>query len=154
MKKVVKITAISAAAIVVILTVLFVVIPFASSKKAEERLAEALTGAGIPEDMWSAKRVYYIPIFGHLVVEKFEIGGILEANKIMMVIKTNSEDIITGAINAQGLSFSADGIGIIVKSISVKDFSVNTMMFGYSPLESVKRLEKVTVRGTTFRQGG
>jgi hypothetical protein len=154
MKKAVKITVISVAAIVIILTALFVVIPLASSREAEERLAEALTGAGIPEDMWSAERVYYVPIFGHLIVENFEIGGNLEAKKIIMAIKTNSEDVITGAIDAQGLSFSADGIGIIVKSISVKDFSVNTMMFGYSPLESVKKLGKVSVKGTAFRQDG
>jgi hypothetical protein len=68
MKKAVKITAISVAAIAVILMVLFVVIPLASSKEAEARLSEALAGAGISEDMWSAKRVYYVPVFGHLVV--------------------------------------------------------------------------------------
>jgi hypothetical protein len=143
MKRTVKIAAISVAAIAAILIAFCVVIPLASSKEAEEKLAEALTGAGIPKDMWSAERVYYVPIFGHLVVEKFEIGGILETNKIMMAIKTNSEDVIAGTIDAQGLSFSADGIAIIAKSLSVKDFSVNTMMFGYSPLESVKKLGKV-----------
>ncbi|MDR3283687.1 MAG: hypothetical protein LBS97_00730 [Treponema sp.] len=154
MKKVAKITAISVGAVAVILIALFVVIPLASSKKAEARFGEALTKAGIPEEMWSAKRVYYVPLFGHLVVEKFGIGGILEAKKIKMVIKTNSEDVFAGSIDAQGLSFSTDGTGIIVKSLSVKDFSVNTTMFDYNPLGSVKKLGKVSVSGATFRQGG
>jgi hypothetical protein len=154
MKKAVKITAISAVAVAVILMTLFVVIPFASSKEAEARLGEALAGAGIPEDMWSAQRVYYVPVFGRLVVEKFEIGGIFEANKIMMVVKTNSDDVFAGAIDAQGLSLLADGTDIIAKSISVKDFSVDTRMFGYNPFESVKKLGKVSVNGATFSQGG
>jgi hypothetical protein len=154
MKKVVAITVISVTAVAVILTAFFVVIPLASSNEAEARLGEALTGAGIPEDMWSAERMYYVPVFGHLVVEKFEIGGILEANKLTMAIKTNSEDVLAGSIDAQGLSFSADSVGIAVKNISVKDFSVDRMMFGYSPLESVKKLGKVSVSGATFRQGG
>ncbi|MDR2785416.1 MAG: hypothetical protein LBB83_05840 [Treponema sp.] len=154
MKKAVKITVISVAAIAVILIALFVVIPFASSKEAKARLSEALAGAGIPDDMWSAERVYYVPVFGHLVVEKFEIGGILEANKITMAIKTNSENVFAGSINAQRLSFLADGTDIVVKSLSVKDFSVDTVMFGDNPLESFKRLGKVSVSGTTFRQSG
>jgi hypothetical protein len=154
MKKVVKITAISAAAIAVILTVLFVAIPFISSKESEARLSEALSGMGISEDMWSVEQVYYVPVFGYLVVEQFEIGGVLEANKIMMTIKTNSEGFFAGSIDAQEASFSADGAGIIVKSLSVKDFSVDTIMFGYNPLESVKKLGKLSVSGMTFRQGG
>ncbi|MDR1972967.1 MAG: hypothetical protein LBQ46_13725 [Treponema sp.] len=154
MKKAVIITAISAAAVAVILIVLFAVIPFTSSKKAEARLGEALSGVGIPEDMWNTKRVYYTPVFGHLVVEKLEIGGILEANKITVTIKTNSEDVFAGSIDAQGVSFSANGSGIIVESLSVKDFSVDTAMFGSNPLESVKKLGKVSVSGAAFEQGG
>jgi hypothetical protein len=154
MKKGVKIAAISAAAIAVLLVVLFVVIPSASSKEAEARLSEALSGVGIPEDMWSAERVYYVPVFGYVAVEKFEIGGILGVDKIMVTIKTNSEDVFAGSIDAQGVSFSENGTGITVKSLSVKDFSVDTMMFGYNPLESVKKLGKVSMSGAAFRQGG
>jgi hypothetical protein len=154
MKKAVKITAVSVAAVAVIAAALFFVIPLASSKEAEARLGEVLAGVGIYEDMWSAERVYYVPIFGYLGIEKFKIDGILEVNKITMAIKTNSENVFAGSIDAQGLSFSADDAGIVVKSLSVKDFSVDMAMFSNNPLESVKKLGKISVGGTAFRQGG
>jgi hypothetical protein len=154
MKKAAKITALSAAAVVVILTILFVIIPFASSGAAKAKLGEALSGAGIPGEAWSAGRIYYVPVFGQVVLKDFEIGGVLEARKIILAIKTNSKNIFAGSIDAQGLSFSANSIGIIIDSLSVKDFSVDTLMIGSNPVESVKKLGKVGVSGAVFKQGG
>jgi hypothetical protein len=154
MKKILKITVILLAAATVTLTAVFVMLPLVLSKETEKRLGEALAEAGISEDMWSAEKVYYIPVAGHLVVENFEIGGILEANKITMPIKTNRKDVFAGSINAQELAFSAYGTNITAKSLSVKDFSVDTINFSYNPLESVKKLGRVSTTGITFRQGG
>jgi hypothetical protein len=36
----------------------------------------------------------------------------------------------------------------------MKDFSVDTSMFGYSPFEAVKKLGKVRASGAAFSQGG
>jgi hypothetical protein len=155
MRKSIKIAAISGVTVVVILLMtLFVAIPHVSSKKAEARLGEALAGVGIPEDAWSAENVYYIPVFGHLVIQKFELGGIVEVDKITMSIKTNREEVFAGSIEGQGLTFSADGADIAIKSLSIKDFSVDTMEFVYNPIESVKKIGKVSTSGMTFKQDG
>jgi hypothetical protein len=154
MKKAVKAAVISAGAAAVILAVLFVVIPFASSKEAKARLGAALAAAGISEDGWNAERVYYVPLPGQLVVEKFTMDGVLNVNKITLAIKTNREDLFAGSIDAQGLSFPAGDDDIIVKSLSVKDFSVDTAALMDDPLESVKKLGKVSVSGAAFRRDG
>jgi hypothetical protein len=160
MKKAVTVTAISAGAAAVLLTALFVVIPLASSKEAEARLGEALADAGISGDMWNAKRVYYVPLPGQLVVEQFAMATmpsmppLFRATKITLTIKTNREDVFAGSIDAQGLWFPAGENSITAKSLSVKGFSVDTAAFGSDPLEAVKKLGKVSVIGAAFRRDG
>ncbi|MDR0644827.1 MAG: hypothetical protein LBG05_08000, partial [Treponema sp.] len=93
MNKAVKIVILSAAVVVVALGVLFVVIPLATSKVVEARIGEALAEAGIPEDIWSIDRAYYVPLVGHVVVENLEFGdrnggAFLEAKKVTLVLDT------------------------------------------------------------------
>jgi len=159
MKKAVKVAAIMAAAVVVITVILFVAVPSTTSKQAETKLSEALAGAGIPKDMWSAEKVYYVPLLGHLVVENFKIGEqggdtILQAKKVTLALDTRSEDLFAGSAEAQGLSFSADDAGISVKNLSVKNFSVDKALFKYSPFEAVKKLGNISLSGAVFRQKG
>jgi hypothetical protein len=158
MKKALKIVIISVAVIVVVAGILFVVIPFATSKEAEARLGEALAEAGIPEDMWSVGRVYYVPLLGHLVVEKIKFGekgdAFLEAKKITLALDTRREDILAGSVDAQGVSFSANDTAITFKSLSVNDFSVDKTLFGYSPVEAVKKLGNIRLNDAVFRQKG
>jgi hypothetical protein len=158
MKKAVKIAIISVAVVAVAAGVFFVVIPLATSKEAEARLGEALAEAGIPEDMWSVGRAYYVPLLGHLVVEKLEFGErgsvFLEAKKVTLAFDTGREDLLAGSVDAQEVSFSADDTGITVKSLSVNDFSVDKALFEYSPVEAVKKLGNIHLSNAVFRQKG
>jgi hypothetical protein len=158
MKKAVKIAVIAAAAVAVAAGLIFVVLPFATSKEAEARLGEALAEAGVPEDMWSVERAYYIPLLGHLALEKLELGerggGFLRAEKVTLALDTAREDLLSGSLDARDLSFSAEDAGITVKSLSVNDFSVDRARFEYSPIEAVKKLGKIRLSDAVFRQGG
>jgi hypothetical protein len=145
--------------VVAVAGILFVVIPFATSKEAEARLGEALAEAGIPEDMWSADRVYYVPLLGHLVVEKINIGekgggAFLEAKKVTLALDTSKEGFFAGSVDAQEVSFSADDSSVIVKSLSVNDFSVDQALFEYSPVEAVKKLGNIRLNDAVFKQTG
>jgi hypothetical protein len=158
MKKAVKIAIISVAAVAVLAGALFVVIPLATSKEAEARLGEALAEAGIPEDMWSVDRAYYVPLLGHLVAEKLEFGerdsAFLEAKKVTLALDAGREDLFAGSVDAEELSFLADDTGITVKSFSVKDFSVDRALLGYSPAGALKRLGNIRLSDAVFRQRG
>ena len=159
MKKGVIIAIISVAAVVVIAVVLFVVVPLATSKEAEANLGEALSEAGIPNNMWSADKVSYVPILGHLVVEKLTFGdkssgAFIEAKKVTLALNRGSDDLFAGSVDAQGLSFQADDTGITAKSLFVKDFSIDKALFKYSPFESVKKIGKINLSDTAFRQKG
>jgi hypothetical protein len=158
MKKSVKIALISTAIVVTAATILFIVIPLATSKEAETRLSETLAEAGIPEDMWSIDRAYYVPLLGHLVIEKLEFGergvAFLEVKKVILTLDTGSEDIFAGSVDAQDISFFADDTGITTKKLSVNDFSVNKALFEYSPIEAVKRLGNIHLTDMAFRQRG
>jgi hypothetical protein len=144
MKKAVKIAIISAAAVAAAAGALFVAIPLATSKEAEARLGEALAEAGIPEDMWSVDRAYYVPLLGHLVVEKLKFGesggnDFFEAKKVTLALDTGREDFFAGSVDAQGVSFSADDTGITVKTLSVNGLSVDKALFEYSPVDEVTK---------------
>jgi hypothetical protein len=158
MKKAVKIAIISAAAVAVAAGVLFVVIPLATSKKAESRLGEALAEAGIPEDRWSVGRVYYVPLLGRLVAERLEFGerdgAFLKAKKVALSLDTSEKDFFAGSVDVQEASFSADDAGVEVKSLSVKGFSVDKALFSRSPFEAVKKLGSIHASGAAFRQEG
>ncbi|MDR0718211.1 MAG: hypothetical protein LBF78_01145 [Treponema sp.] len=155
MKKVIKIAIITLAVVVAAVGVLFVVIPLATSKKAEAVLAEAFTEAGVPEDMWSAGRVYYVPLLGHLTVEKLEfgergVGAFLEAKKVTLALNTNSEELFAGSVDIQGLSFSAANMGVTVKDLSLNDFSVDKTLFRDSPVKAVKKLGNIRLSDVLF----
>jgi hypothetical protein len=158
MNKAVKIAIISLAVVVAAMGVLFVVIPLASSKEAEARLGEALAEAGIPDDMWSVDGVRYVPLLGHVVVEKLEFGerdGIfLQAKKVTLALDNSKKDFLAGSVDAQELSFSADDTSITAKGLSVNNFSVDKELFGYSPVEAVKKLGKIRLSDAVFRQRG
>jgi hypothetical protein len=159
MKKTIKIAILAAAVVAVAAGVLFVVIPLATSKEAEARLGEALAEAGIPEDMWSIDRAYYVPLFGYLVAEKLKFGergssDFLEAKKVTLTLDTGREDFFAGSVDAQGVSFSVDDTGVTVKSLSVNDFSVDKALFRYSPTEALKKLESIRLSDAVFRQRG
>ncbi|MDR1318490.1 MAG: hypothetical protein LBJ90_02610 [Treponema sp.] len=156
MKKAVKIAIISAAAVAVAAGVLFVAIPLATSKQAEARLGEALAEAGIPEDMWSVGRTYYVPLLGHLVIEKLDLGGMLKAKKITLALNTGREDLFAGSVDVREASFSFPGYAadIAVKSLSVDDFSVDKAMFGYSPVEAVKKVGNIRLSNAVIGQRG
>jgi hypothetical protein len=160
MKKVVKIAILSVVAVAVVAGILFVVYPLATSKKAEARLGAALSEVGIPEGMWSVGRAYYVPLLGHLVIEKLEIGAggdgaLLEAKKITLALDTGREDLFAGSVDVREASYSTYDAGITVKSLSVDDFSVDKAMFGsYSPVEAVKKLGSISLSDAVFRQKG
>jgi hypothetical protein len=158
MKKAVKIVIISVTAVVIVLGLLFVVIHLATSKQAEARLGEALAEAGIPDDMWSVDSVRYVPLLGHLAVEEIKFGEgddvFLEAKKIILALNTSKKDFFAGSVDAHEVSFSADGTSITVKSFSVKDFSVDKTLFGYSPAEAVKKLGNIRLNDAVFGQRG
>jgi hypothetical protein len=158
-KKAVKIVIISVAVVVLVVGVLFVVIPLATSKEAEARFGEALAAVGIPEDMWSVDRVYYVPLFGHLVVEKIKFGesgggAFLEAKKITLALDIRRADFFAGSVDARELSFWADDASITVKSLSVNDFSLDQALFMYSPVEALKKLGTIRLNDAAFRQSG
>jgi hypothetical protein len=159
MKKAVKLAIIVAVAVAVIAGVLFVVFPLAASKQAEARLGEVLAEAGIPEELWSVGRVYYVPLFGHLVIEKPEFGerdggAFLEAKKVTLALDTGREDLFAGSIDAREVSFSTDDTGITIKRLFVDDFSVDKTQFGYSPVEAVKKLGNIRLSDAVFRKKG
>jgi hypothetical protein len=158
MKRGVKIAILSAAIVAAAAVILFVVIPLATLKSAEARLDEVLTEAGIPEDMWSIGRAYYVPLFGHLVVERLEFGErgavFLEVKKITLTHSTGGEGIFAGSVDVQGVSFLAGGTGITAKNLSVNDFSVDKALFKYSPVEAVKKLGNINLSDMVFRQRG
>jgi hypothetical protein len=159
MKTGVKIATISAAVLAVAVGLLFIVIPFATTKTTEARLAEALAEAGIPEDLWSIGRAYYVPLLGHLVIEKLQFGekggdAFLEAKKVTLVIDTDNEDIFSGSVDAEGLSLIADNIGITAKIFSVKNFSVDKALLEYSPIEAIKKLGSIDLSDAVFTQDG
>jgi hypothetical protein len=158
MKRAVKLIIISAAVVAVAAGVLFVVFPLATSKEAEARLGETLAEAGIPEDMWSVGRAYYVPLLGHLVVEKLEFGerdgAFLEAKKAILAIDTSREEFFAGSVEVQEVFFSADDTGITIKNLAVNGFSLDKAQFEYSPFEAVKKLENVRLSDAAFRQNG
>jgi hypothetical protein len=158
MGKAVKIALLALAAVAATAAVLFVVVPLATSKEAEARLSEALAEVGIPGDMWSIGRAYYIPVLGHLVVEKLEFGekgfDFLEAKKVTLALDTGREDLFMGSVNARDVSFSSTDNNITIKNISVNDFSVDKALFGYSPAAAVKKLGNIYLSEVVFIQQG
>ncbi|MDR2746026.1 MAG: hypothetical protein LBB77_01140 [Treponema sp.] len=139
--------------------ILFAVLPLATSKQTEAKLGEAFAEAGIPEDAWTVGRAYYVPLFGHLVIEKLEFGergddAFLEVKKITLALDTGNEALFAGSVDAQDVSFLADNVDITVKSLSANDFSVDKASFGYSPVEAVKKLGKISLSDAVFRQKG
>jgi hypothetical protein len=159
MNKIVKIAIIAAAALAVIAGGLFIVAPLVTSKEAEARLSEVFTEAGIPEEMWSVDRAYYIPLLGHLVIEKLEFGEtgsdeFLTAKKITLAIDTAREDFFAGSVDAQELSVSAEDIGLTIKSLSVNDFSVDGAPLAYSPVEAIKKLGNINVSDVVVKKDG
>ena len=159
MKNGVKIAVVSVTAVVLAAAILFVVIPLATSKKAEAGLIEAITEAGIPEDMWSFDRAYYLPLFGHLVVENLEFGErgdsfFLEAKKVTLKLVSAGDEIFAGSVDARELSFWADDTAITVKSLAVNDYAVDKTMFEYSPLAAIKKFGNIRLSDAVFRQNG
>jgi hypothetical protein len=158
MKKAVKIAIPAAVLLALAAGILFVAIPLASSKEAEARLGAALAEAGLPEDMWSVDRAYYVPLLGHLTLEKLEFGerggAFFEAKKVVLALDTGREELLAGSVDARDLFFSADDAGLTVKSLSVNDFSVDKALFEYSPLKAVKKLGKIRMSDAVFRQRG
>jgi hypothetical protein len=153
-----KLAIILGCALALVLGGLLIVLPLVTSNAAEARLGEFFTEAGIPEDMWRVGRVYYVPLLGHLVIEKLEFGesgGVfLEVKKVTLALDSGSEDRFAGSVDAQGLSFSEDDNGMTIKSLSVHDFSVDRAQFESSPLEAVKKLGNIHLSDTEFRQNG
>ncbi|MFP3089949.1 hypothetical protein LQZ21_06435 [Treponema sp. TIM-1] len=158
MKKPAKIAISVAAAAALVLGVLLVVFPLVTSKAAEARLGEFFTEAGIPEAMWSVDRAYYVPLLGHLVLEKLAFGEsdnpFLEAKKVTLALDTSRENFFAGSVDAREVSFLEDDTGLTIKSLSVNDFSVDTAQFGYAPVEAVKKLGKIRLNDAVFRQKG
>jgi hypothetical protein len=160
MKKAVKIAILSAAVASAAAGILFVVIPLVTSKKTEAMLGVAFAEAGIPETMWSADKAYYVPLFGHWVVENLEFGdreggGFLTAKKVTIALNLGEEDLASGFVDANDVSFSAaDTTSITVKKLSVNDFSVDRALFKYSPAEAVKKLGNIRLNGAVFRNEG
>jgi hypothetical protein len=155
MKKAVKIGLITIIAVVVVAGVLFVVIPLATSNMAEARLGEALGEAGVPEDMWSVGKVRYIPIFGRLIIDEFEMGnGSLEVDKITLSLSSSRNDLFAGSVYAKGVSLAMDGTEITAKSFSVGNFAIDKTLFDSSPMEALKKLGTVRVSETEFKQNG
>ncbi|MDR2447651.1 MAG: hypothetical protein LBD58_10275 [Treponema sp.] len=159
MKKTVKIAIISASAVAAAAGVLFVAIPLATSKRAEARLGEAFAEAGIPEGMWSVDRAYYIPLIGHLVIEKLEFGergggAFLEVKKATLALDTGEKEFFAGSVDAREVSFSSYDTGIAVKSLSANDFSVDKALFAHSPVKAVKKLGTIRMSDAVFRQEG
>ena len=159
MKKSILIAIISAAAAALIAVVLFLIVPIATSKTAEQKFSEAISETGIPDDMWSAGKVVYVPVFDHIVIDDLEFGdkwsiGYLKAKKAILKINTSKENIVSGSIDLQDASLSADGGGIIVKNFAVNNFSVDKSMFEYSPIEAIKKLDSISISGGEYRQGG
>jgi hypothetical protein len=121
-------------------------------------LGEAIAEAGIPEDMWSIDRAYYVPLFGHVVVKRIKFGesgdAFLEAKKVTLALNTGREDFFAGSVNARKVSFSTDDTSITVKRFSVNNFSVDTTLFGYSPVEAIKKLGNIRLNNTVFKKKG
>jgi hypothetical protein len=158
MKKGVKIAIIPAAVLAAAAVILFAAIPLATSKKAEARLGEVLAETGIPEDMWSVDKAYYVPLVGHLVLEKLVFGerggAFLEAKKVTLALDTDRKDILAGSVDAREVSFFAEDARITIKSLSVKDFSVDMALLEYSPAEALKKLGNIRLSDAVFRQEG
>ena len=157
MKKTANIVLVSVAAVAVAAAVIFVVIPLATSKQAEAKLSEALTKAGIPEDMWSFNDAYYLPILGHLVVENVKFGGkdgvpSLTAGKVTLALDQSREDLLAGSVDAKELKFLADGTGITAKSLSVNNFSVDKASIRLTPMRAIKKFGTMRLSDAVFRQ--
>ena len=158
MKKSLLIAVISAAAAALIAVILFVIIPLATSKTAEQKFSEAIAETGIPDDMWSVGKVAYIPVFDHIIIDDLEFGDKwsinLKAKKAILKLDTSKENIISGSIDLQDTILSAEGSGVIVKNLSVNNFSVDTSLIEYSPVEAIKKLGGISVNGAEYRQAG
>jgi len=157
MKKAANIVVISVTAVVVAAAVVFVVIPLATSKQAEAKLSEALTEAGIPEDMWSFNDAYYLPIIGHLVVENMKIGGkdgvpSLIAEKVILALDQSREDLLAGSVDIRKLRLLANDTGITAERLSVNDFSVDKASIKLTPIKAIKKFGTMRLTNAVFRQ--
>jgi hypothetical protein len=156
MKKNVKIAIMAAAIIIVIIGLFYVLMPFITAKATEERLVKTLSDAGISEEMWNAKRSYYIPLLNHLIVEDFTVGEsndeFIKVKKITLAIKTNQNNIFAGSVNAEGISFSAGDTVLTSGKFSVVDFSVNTEQLKNMGATGIKKIGKVSVTNVEFKQ--
>jgi hypothetical protein len=159
MKKIVKIGILLAALVAVIAGLLFIVAPLVTSEEAEARLSEVFAEAGIPEEMWSMDRAYYVPLLGYLVIEKLQFGErssdeFLEVEKVTLALDTAQGDLFAGSVDAQELSFLAEDVGITIGTLSVNDFAVDRALFVSSPVEAIKKLGNINVSDAVVKQRG
>ena len=159
MKKPVLIAIIAAGAAAVFAAVVFLVIPGVTSNEAERQLKVTFAEAGIPDDMWKAGKVTYVPIVGNLVIEKLEIGNrnsdvYITAGKAVLSLKTNNDEYMAGSVEVQDVSFLSDEVGITAKNISINDFSIDKMLMEYSPAEAIGKLGSVRMSDAVFRLRG
>lgn len=157
MKKSIKIALVSVTAVIWLVVILFFVIPFATSKTAEQKFSEALSEAGIPEDVWRAGKITYIPIFGYIVIDDLEFGekgsaGSVVAKKVILTLNTKNEPLIAGSVDVRDVKFSLDDSGITIKTFSVKNFSLDKKQFMHSPIEAVKKLDSIQMSDAVFKQ--
>ena len=159
MNKIVKIAIISAAALGIVALVLFVVVPRATSGGAEARLNEAFTEAGIPDDMWSAGSVQFVPLLNRFVIENLEFGDgysseFVRANKVTISLSSNTDAIFAGSLDTEELTFYTDGFCVSIRDLSVNNFSIDKFMLEYSPFEAVKKLDSIRINDVVLRQDG
>jgi hypothetical protein len=155
--KTLKIVLIAAAIVVVTAGLFFVLTPLVTSKATEEKLAQVLLDAGIPEEMWNAEKAYYIPILNNLVVENLTIGEdddeSIRVEKITLTIKTNRDTVFAGSINVKGVSFSADDISLAAGNFSAVDFLVDTEQLKNMQINDIKKIGKVSVSNAYLKGG-
>jgi hypothetical protein len=159
MKKGLKIAVITVAALVVVAVGVFVVVPQASSKATENKLREAFSSAGIPDDMWDMDKAYYEPLSGNVVVENLRFGekgedNSITAKKVILRLKGASKDNFAGSIDAQGVSLKADNDSASAQSFGVHDFSVDTTLFQSAPVKAVKKLGSIQLGNVMIQQKG
>ena len=157
MKKSLKIIILLVVAVSLITTAIFVVIPLATSKIAEQRFVEALAEAGISEEMWSAGKIYSIPLLGQTIVDDLIFGDrtsgvFLEAKKVILALDTSKENIIAGSVDVRDALFSADSTAISVRNMSVNDFCLDKDLYTHSPIKAIKKFGNIRMSEAVFKQ--
>lgn len=159
MKKAVKVTLLSLAALGALALILLITVPPAISKRAEARLREIFARAGIREDRWSVGKVSYVPLFGHLVLDQFslgepEAGFFFNAGKLTLKLQEGGESLAAGSAEARDLSLLAGEAGISAKSFSARNFSLNLALLSESPGEALEKLESLSLGSAVLDREG